>query len=101
MIVASTDDPVGADGDETLGQLLQDPGPSPSDIALRRERHDQLMRALQQLEESHRSVIVLRDIEGCSYEEIAVVLRCQAGTVKSRLSRARAQLRLLVDGKLK
>ena len=101
VIVASTDDPVGADGDETLGQLLQDPGPSPSDIALRRERHDQLMRALQQLEESHRSVIVLRDIEGCSYEEIAVVLRCQAGTVKSRLSRARAQLRLLVDGKLK
>lgn len=101
VIVASTDDPIEAGEEATLGQQLEDPGPSPSDIAQRRERQSQLMQALQRLDTLHRSVVVLRDIEGNSYEEIAVVLKCEVGTVKSRLNRARAQLRLLVDGKLK
>lgn len=100
VIVASTDDPVEAGEAATLGQQLEDPGPSPSDIAQRRERQHQLMQALQRLDAIHRSVVVLRDIEGNSYEEIAEALACEVGTVKSRLNRARAQLRLLVDGKL-
>ena len=52
------------------------------------------------VDERARTVIVLRDIQGHSYEEIAQVLRCREGTVKSRLNRARVQLRSLLDGKL-
>jgi RNA polymerase sigma-70 factor, ECF subfamily len=48
---------------------------------------------LQALPEKFRSAIILKDIDGMSYEEIADVLQCELGTVKSRLSRARAMLR--------
>jgi len=52
--------------------------------------------ALQKLPEKLRAAIVLREIEGLSYEEIAEVLHTSVGTVKSRISRAREQLRLLL-----
>lgn len=54
------------------------------------------LNALQQLEHDHRAMIVLRDIEGLDYAEIAEVLEVPAGTVKSRLYRARMRLRELV-----
>ena len=50
-------------------------------------------RGLQQLPEKFRLAIVLKDIDGLSYEQMAEVLQCEIGTVKSRLSRARAMLR--------
>lgn len=99
VIVASLDDPREiADGSEA--HEVADAGPSPALDAERRERQRQLMAALQLLDESHRSVIVLRDIQGHSYEEIAQMVGCQVGTVKSRLNRARTRLRALLDGKL-
>lgn len=49
--------------------------------------------ALKSIPERFRTVIILKDIEGLSYEEIAEVLQCELGTVKSRLFRARATLR--------
>ena len=49
--------------------------------------------ALCKLTEEHRAVLVLREIEGYSYEEVASLLGCSLGTVKSRLSRAREVLR--------
>lgn len=49
--------------------------------------------ALKGLSEEHRSVLVLREIEGYSYEEVARMLGCSLGTVKSRLSRAREVMR--------
>jgi len=51
---------------------------------------------LQALPEKFRSAIILKDIEGLSYEEIAEVLQCELGTVKSRLSRARSMLRKIL-----
>jgi RNA polymerase sigma-70 factor (ECF subfamily) len=60
---------------------------------LRREREHLLMRALAALNRDAREVVVLRDIEGLSYEEVALALNTNTGTVKSRLSRARAELR--------
>ena len=52
---------------------------------------------LQALPEKFRSAIILKDIEGLSYEEMAEVLQCELGTVKSRLSRARTMLRKVLE----
>jgi RNA polymerase sigma-70 factor (ECF subfamily) len=48
---------------------------------------------LKKLSEEHRSIVILRDIEGFSYTEIAEILGITAGTVKSRLARARAEMK--------
>lgn len=55
--------------------------------------HSEVRHAIDSLAEPHREVVVLRDIEGLSYSEIAVLLSCPTGTVMSRLSRARECLR--------
>lgn len=52
---------------------------------------------LQKLPEKFRSAIILKDIDGMSYEEIAEVMHCELGTVKSRLSRARTMLRKILE----
>jgi RNA polymerase sigma-70 factor (ECF subfamily) len=56
-----------------------------------------LRRALEELDEAHRSVLLLVGLEGLSYEEVADVLNLPMGTVRSRLSRARTRLRHLLD----
>jgi RNA polymerase sigma-70 factor (ECF subfamily) len=57
-----------------------------------RERRERLERKLRGLRPEHRAVLVLRDVEGLSYEEIAVVTASPLGSVKGRLHRARAEL---------
>jgi len=99
IIVASLDDPRETE-EGTLGQEVADPAPGPVEIAQRTELQQRLAGALQMLEEPFRSVIVLRDIQGYSYEEIAQMLHCRVGTVKSRINRARLQLKALLDGAL-
>lgn len=59
------------------------------------------MAALSKLDEDHRVVLVLRDIEGMAYNEIAETLQVELGTVKSRLSRARANLKSILETVLK
>lgn len=66
---------------------------SPFDLARESELRRELEAALRELPEAFRSVVILREIEGFSYEEIAEVLNLQLGTVKSRLTRGRAMLR--------
>lgn len=61
--------------------------------AERRERAAQVYVALDQLSHEHRSILVLREVEGCCYETIAEMLELPVGTVRSRLHRARSQLR--------
>ena len=53
-------------------------------------------KGLQQLPEKFRIPIILKDIDGLSYEEMAEVMQCEVGTVKSRLSRGRAMLRKIL-----
>lgn len=69
----------------------------PAVLAENREVQAILMQMLERLEESQRVVLILRDIEGMGYQEIAEVLSIELGTVKSRISRARAGLRNLLQ----
>lgn len=61
----------------------------PDDLFRKRHLRDLVQWAVQQLPEHHREVFVLRELEGKTYEEIAVITGCNLGTVKSRLNRAR------------
>ncbi len=79
---------------EPLRSLLSPEGTieSPDEAVLRKQRADSLRRAVEGLKESHRVVIVLREIEEMTYEEIASALSIPVGTVESRLHRAREKL---------
>ncbi len=72
---------------------LLDPGESPEAHAERIELGRALQKAIDQLPPEQRTVVILSDIQGLSYEEIAEATGVSLGTVKSRLSRARAKLR--------
>jgi len=77
---------------ETSGNEPMGNEEDPSDILERKERCRQVRQAINQLNEEHRAVVVLREIDGCCYETIAEILEIPVGTVRSRLHRARLQL---------
>ena len=81
---------------QSLGATLADAGCSPFDRAAQEELHERVEAALRQVPEAFRTVVVLREIEGFTYEEIAEILQVNLGTVKSRLTRGRAALRCLL-----
>jgi RNA polymerase sigma-70 factor (ECF subfamily) len=66
---------------------------APSDDAERRERDQKVLEALGRLDAEYRAVLVMRDIEGFDYQQMAEVLGLPLGTLKSRLFRARLALR--------
>jgi RNA polymerase sigma-70 factor (ECF subfamily) len=66
---------------------------APGEALEQEERNDQVRAALARLSEEHRHILVLREMEGCCYETIAEILSLPVGTVRSRLHRARLQLR--------
>jgi len=67
--------------------------PDPEEAAVRKDRGEQLRQAVERLPPRLREVLVLRELEGMSYKEIAAIAGMPAGTVMSRLSRARDRLR--------
>lgn len=77
----------------SMQRQIADEGETPEESLLRAERADELQKALAQLTEEHRLAVILRDIRGLSYEEIAEIMDLPMGTVKSRISRARNQLK--------
>ncbi|NWF79786.1 MAG: sigma-70 family RNA polymerase sigma factor [Chloroflexi bacterium] len=81
--------------DEDAGPRLDlpDPAESPDEAVLRRELAQALELGIAQLPEDQRIVVILSDVQGLAYDEIAAVTNTTLGTVKSRLSRARARLR--------
>ena len=76
--------------DEGVGQEIQTRLSVPP---VERDTQELVNLALQTLPEKFRTAVVLKDIDGLSYEEIAEVMQCELGTVKSRISRARSMLR--------
>ncbi len=97
----SLDAPAGGEGETPLGERLRGPeGDDPEQNTLARERERLLLGALRSIARPYREVVVLRDIEGLSYEEVASALELSVGTVKSRLSRGRAELRRRLEGSL-
>ena len=78
---------------ETIGQESIDDGPEPDSGLLRAENAAQVREALARVSDEHRAVLVLRELEGCCYDTIAQILEVPVGTVRSRLHRARVELR--------
>ncbi len=101
VVFASLDAESAGGGDQArqvlAAVLRDDKTPDPAQVAENRELCELIQRAIGKLEDEHRAVIVLRDIEGMDYAQIADVLGVELGTVKSRLSRARAALRRILE----
>ena len=79
-----------------LSAMLADEGNSPFDNVAQSEIRERVETALRQIPEAFCTVVVLREIEGFAYEEIAEILNVNLGTVKSRLTRGRSALRALI-----
>ena len=99
--VDSLDAPSQADPDRetSLGDHLPDPGMGPEQRSLTSETARHIQAALDQLAPDQRLAVILCDVQGLSYDEAAQAMAVELGTVKSRLSRARAQLRDLLAAK--
>ncbi|MEO6776208.1 MAG: sigma-70 family RNA polymerase sigma factor, partial [Kofleriaceae bacterium] len=83
------------DGDGLLSTLL---GGNPGRALMDKQIRERIDTALGELSENHRSVIVMRELEGLSYEEMAHAMGCSKGTIMSRLFHARKNMqRRLVD----
>lgn len=79
-------------GEESASELI-DESESPLAFAERSELNEAINKGLSSLKEEYRTVLVLADVEGYNYEEIAEIMQWPIGTVKSSLSRGRAKLR--------
>ena len=77
--------------------LNDDSSPDPAAVAANKELCEIVIASLMKLNDAQRTVLVLRDIEGMNYAQIAEVLDIELGTVRSRLSRARSNLRGIME----
>ena len=87
--------------DEQPLPVANDTTSNPHVVYLRKLEREQVRAAIEKLPDAYREIVVLRDLEGFSYHEIATVLNCPAGTVMSRLGRAREKLREALSVKQK
>mgnify|MGYP001942879979 CR=1 FL=1 len=90
------DEEISGDGSILPSRLDADPGKS----MMRKELAEQMRAALDSLSENHRTIIVLREVEGLSYEEMSDILGISKGTVMSRLHHARKNMQKALSGYL-
>lgn len=93
-------DAANGNGNQSIAATLAEQSQNPEQQTLAHERELALRGALQRLGIAYRETVILRDIEGFSYEEIAAMLGINVGTVKSRLARGRQELRKKLEGSL-
>jgi len=91
--IVSIDTKLG-DTESTLADVIPDQSTDPEQDLVNSERHRQLTKAISELPEAYKEAVILCDVKGCSYEEIAGILEIGIGTVKSRIARGRRELRL-------
>ncbi len=80
------------DGEEMTFDPM-DPSPQPDELLIKKEERQILQEALESLDEQQRAILTLRVVKDLSYEDISAILQIKEGTVKSRLARARDNLR--------
>ncbi len=97
-VIESLDETINL-GDGEVQKQIPSSDPGPSDLYEKKELQETIQKYINSLSPDFRLALVLRDIEGYSYEEIAEQLQCSLGTVKSRINRARNNLKnkLLLD----
>lgn len=71
------------------GAAFTDRAPLPDQVAESKEKYEAILSAIGALSDDYRTVIVLRDMQGFSYQDISTITGCNIGTVKSRINRAR------------
>ncbi len=94
--VYSLDKEIETEEGSLMGEL-PDQGATPEQAAEKKAVQTAVRVAIGRLNPEHKKVIVLRDLQGLSYEEIAEIINCSVGTVKSRISRARENLKKILS----
>jgi len=89
----SFDQPVSADNETTLAELIPAELETPGDATVTQEFVNRIAESMEKLSPKHREILILRNVKNLSYEEIALILGISVGTVKSRIARARESLR--------
>lgn len=97
----SIDENIDLGGNNELHREIADDSGNP-DVLVEKNFNNKLVNdAVNKLDDEYKTIIVLRDIQGFSYSEIAEILSCNLGTVKSRLNRARKSLKEILENELK
>ncbi len=89
----SFDQPLTADSHTSLAEVFPADTETPQDATITQEFVDRIAECMELLNEKHREILTLRNVQNHSYEEIASILDISVGTVKSRIARARENLR--------
>lgn len=97
--VVNLDDPIKTNDGEIKKEVKSN-APGPREICNENERKEILLKTLEELSLEHKEIIILKDIQGLKYEEIADILNIDLGTVRSRLHRARSSLKIKLEGLL-
>jgi RNA polymerase sigma-70 factor, ECF subfamily len=96
----SLDEHLTKDSEYSFSETLESGGSSPEESLLLQEERAQIERSLLQLPLTQRVAVIMRDIDGLSYEEIADSMQVSLGTVKSRIARGREELKRRLNGVL-
>jgi RNA polymerase sigma-70 factor (ECF subfamily) len=92
----SLDQPLSDDGSLTLENMMPSADENPAEAVVTQEFVDRVSACMQDLNDKHKEVLILRNVKNLSYDEIAHQLNISVGTVKSRIARARESLRGLL-----
>ncbi len=94
----SFDAPFGPDNDSTIADIIPSEQETPEDATVTQEFVNRVAQCMDLLNEKHREILILRNVQNLAYEEIAEILGISVGTVKSRIARARESLREKLGG---